>query len=148
MQILFANEGLAPELAELFDAYRQFFTGYPDLERSRTFVNERLRASDSIFFVAVEAGHVIGFTQLYPIWSSWYCKRIWFLSDLYVAESARKAGTGSALIERVKAYARETGASSVMVELPKSEPSLHRFYAGLGFTVDEIFDLARFRQLG
>lgn len=144
MQITFASDALSSSLGELFDSYRQFFTGRPDLERSRAFVRERLRAGDSIFFVAVEDGDAIGFVQLYPIWSSWHCKRIWFLSDLYVAESARKAGAGSALIERVKAYARETNASSVMVELPKGEPSLYDFYARLGFAADALFDLARY----
>jgi hypothetical protein len=47
------------------------------------------------------------------------------------------------LVERVAAYAKETDASSVMVELPNREPHLERFYAKLGFHRDAVFDLAR-----
>jgi GNAT superfamily N-acetyltransferase len=86
----------------------------------------------------------VGFIQLYPLWSSWYCGRIWFLSDLYVDERARAAGVATALVERVKAHAAETNAVSVMVELPKDEPHLYAFYDKRGFKRDAVFDLARY----
>lgn len=132
------------ELARLFDAYRQFFTGKEDLETSRRFIAERLQMGDSVIFVALSAGVPRGFIQLYPIWSSWYCKRIWFLSDLYVDEEARRAGAGSMLVERIKEHAAQTDASSVMVELPQAEPHLYAFYERLGFKRDAVFDLARY----
>lgn len=65
------------------------------------------------------------------------------MSDLYVKESARGRGLGRRLVESVVAYAAETNASSVMVELPHREPHLAAFYAKLGFHRDEVFDLAR-----
>ena len=86
-----------------------------------------------------------GFIQLYPLWSSWYCGRIWFPSDLYVAEDARRHGIGRLLVEAAKAHAASTSASSVMVELPRREPHLEAFYARLGFAKDEVFELARYR---
>lgn len=130
-------------LAPLFDAYRAFFAGSDDVERSQRFLEERLRLCDSVIFLGRQDGSVEGFIQLYPLWSSWHCRRIWFLSDLYVREASRKHGLGSRLVERVAGYARETGASSVMVELPLREPHLERFYAKLGFAKDPIFNLAR-----
>lgn len=132
------------ELATLFDAYRQFFTNKEDLHASRRFIADRLQQGDSVLFVALLDRAVRGFIQLYPLWSSWHCKRIWFLSDLYVGAGARRAGAGSRLVERVKEHARHTGAASVMVELPRAEPHLYAFYERLGFTRDEIFDLARY----
>ena len=132
-------------LAKLFDAYRRFFTHKNDLGVSQHFIGERMRNGDSAIFVAVRSDVPCGFIQLYPIWSSWYCKRIWFLSDLYVDEEARGAGVGSMLVERVKAHAAETGASSIMVELPRVEPHLQAFYDRLGFHRDAIFDLARYQ---
>ncbi len=132
-----------PALVPLFDAYRAFFAGNADTARSERFLSERLRAGDSaIFFVRTENG-ADGFIQLYPLWSSWYCRRIWFLSDLYVRESSRRLGLGRQLVERAIAFAQETDASSVMLELPRSEPHLVRFYAELGFEKDRIFELAR-----
>jgi GNAT superfamily N-acetyltransferase len=130
-------------VAPLFDAYRGFFAGHPDLAESRRFLAERFAAGDSVVFIAWRGGEAEGFIQLYPLWSSWHCRRIWFLSDLYVKETCRQRGAGQQLVERVVAYARETGASSVMVELPHREPHLAQFYAALGFHKDAVFDLAR-----
>lgn len=127
----------------LFDAYRSFFAGTADTARSKKFLGERLRAGDSAIFLAQVSGSSEGFIQLYPLWSSWYCRRIWFLSDLYVRESSRRRGLGRLLVERVIAYAKETDASSIMVELPLREPHLEQFYAALGFRKDGIFELAR-----
>jgi GNAT superfamily N-acetyltransferase len=130
-------------LTPLFDAYRAFFAGNDDRERSQRFLEERLRRDDSVIFLGRRDAEVEGFVQLYPLWSSWHCRRIWFLSDLYVRESSRKLGLGSLLVERIVAYAAETDASSIMVELPLREPHLEIFYAKLGFRKDSIFELAR-----
>jgi GNAT superfamily N-acetyltransferase len=139
-----AGAGDAAEIAPLFDAYRAFFTGGDDLATSQRFLSTRLENDESVVFVARADRRAVGFIQLYPLWSSWYCKRIWFLSDLYVAEDARRHGAGRLLVERVKAYAAETDASSVMVELPLREPHLRDFYARLGFHADAVFALARY----
>lgn len=132
------------ELVPLFNEYRRFFNPDADPEVSRSFLAARLRGGDGVIFLARVDEQAAGFTQLYPLWSSWHCARIWFLSDLYVDESYRKAGIGNSLVERVKRFAHETGASSVMVELPHSEPHLHAFYDRLGFHRDAVFDLARY----
>lgn len=130
-------------VAPLFDAYRAFFAGANDFSRSRGFLDERLRAGDSIVFFARRGLEGLGFIQLYPLWSSWYCRKIWFLSDLYVREDSRKCGIGRRLIERTVEHAIATGASSIIVELPHREPHLKAFYANLGFQQDAVFDLAR-----
>ncbi len=111
-------------LAPLFRAYREFFAGKAELAQSHRFLAERLSRGESVVFAGKDSGETLGFIQLYPLWSSWYCKRIWFLSDLYVAEPARKRGLGRRLVERAIEHAVETDASSVMVELPHREPHL------------------------
>ncbi|MBV8531107.1 MAG: GNAT family N-acetyltransferase [Candidatus Eremiobacteraeota bacterium] len=131
-------------VAPLFDAYRSFFAGRQGFEESRRFLAERFGRDDSVVFVAWIGADAGGFIQLYPLWSSWYCRRIWFLSDLYVEEPLRHRGFGRRLVERVLAFARETEASSVMVELPHREPHLTEFYGKLGFHKDKIFELARY----
>ncbi|HYL26639.1 MAG TPA: GNAT family N-acetyltransferase [Candidatus Nitrosotalea sp.] len=142
--IALAAPGDLTQLAPLFDAYRKFFAGSSDPDESERFLGERLARGDSVIFVARAGEAIVGFIQLYPLWSSWYCRRIWFLSDLYVAHSSRKRGIGRRLVARVIAHAGETNASSVMVELPHREPHLGEFYARLGFHKDGIFDLARY----
>jgi GNAT superfamily N-acetyltransferase len=130
-------------IAPLFDAYREFFAGDHDLAESERFLAERFAKDDAVVFVAGSDGDAEGFVTLYPLWSSWHCRRIWFLSDLYVKESSRRRGVGRRLVERAIAYARETCAASIMVELPRREPHLKNFYAGLGFREDALFELAR-----
>lgn len=144
VEIVRARHEHSVELGRLFDEYRRFFTGGEDLDRSSAFIDARLQLGDSVIFVALFDGRPCGFIQLYPLWSSWHCKRIWFLSDLYVDESTRKRGAASKLVERVKEHAAESGAASVMVELPRAEPHLYAFYERLGFNRDPIFDLARY----
>lgn len=132
------------QILPLFEAYRAFFArGERDV--SRRFLKERLGNDQSVIFAAWNGADAVGFIQLYPLWSSWYCRRIWFLSDLYVAEPARKHGIGARLVERAVGFGKETDASSVMVELPRGEPHLADFYAKLGFGRDEVFELARYR---
>lgn len=137
-----ATQADAAALAPLFDAYRAFFAA-PDPAGSLAFIAERLRLGDSALIVSEEAGALTGFLQLYPLFSSWYAQRIWFLSDLYVAEHARKSGTGKALVEAARDYARETTSRSIMVEIPHSEPHLVTFYERLNFQKDNTFDLYR-----
>ncbi len=131
-------------VAPLFDAYRAFFTRGDRLSESRRFLEERIASDESVLFVARDGKDAVGFIQLYPLWSSWYCRRIWFLSDLYVSEGARRRGIGRNLVERAIELARETDAASVMVELPRREPHLEEFYRRLGFMRDDVFELARY----
>ncbi|MBV8724317.1 MAG: GNAT family N-acetyltransferase [Candidatus Eremiobacteraeota bacterium] len=145
LEVARATSEDASAIAPLFHLYREFFAGAQDEATSSGFVSERLRLGDSVIFVAKNGERAVGFVQLYPLWSSWYCEPIWFLSDLYVEKSARKRGIGAGLVQRVVEHARETHARSIMVELPRREPHLTEFYARLGFTADEIFELARFR---
>ena len=105
---------------------------------------ERWARADSVLFLARLDEAPGGFAQLYPLWSSWYARRMWFFSDLYVAEAARGRGVATRLVESVKAYALETSAAGILLELPKNEPHLDRFYRKHGFVPDERFDLFRY----
>jgi GNAT superfamily N-acetyltransferase len=131
-------------IVPLFDAYRAFFAGGTDRGESTRFLEARFSRTESVVFLAKTGNGAVGFIQLYPLWSSWYCRRLWFLSDLYVVEEARKHGLGRQLVERAIAYATETEAMSVLVELPRREPHLEDFYRRIGFERDKVFDIARY----
>ena len=130
-------------IAPLFDAYRRFFTEKPDLETSRRFLGERLERGESVVLAAFDGSEAAGFLQLYPLFSSWYCKRQWFLSDLYVDERFRERGIGKHLVSACIDFAKRGGARAILVELPFSEPHLVKFYGELGFTKDDVFELYR-----
>jgi len=130
-------------VAPLFDLYRQFFAGKAGLEQSRAFLGERLERDESIVLAAFDEGACAGFLQLYPLFSSWYCKRQWFLSDLYVAEAFRGRTIGKKLVESCVDFAKRAGSRSILVEIPFSEPHLVRFYQELSFAKDDVFELYR-----
>lgn len=134
----------ADALAPLFDEYRRFFTKADDLERSRTFLRERLERDESVVLAAFEGTTPAGFTQLYPLFSSWYARRQWFLSDLFVQPEFRERGIGKRLVAACADFARGGGARAVLVELPYSEPHLTAFYGALGFEKDAVFELYRY----
>lgn len=133
----------ADALAPLFDDYRRFFTQTEDLETSRTFLRERLERGESVVLAAFDGAAAAGFLQLYPLFSSWYARRQWFLSDLYVAPEYRTRGVGKRLVETCAGFARRDGARAILVELPFSEPHLAEFYGALGFEKDAVFELYR-----
>ena len=97
-----------PILSVLFDQYRIFYKQESDREGAKQFLTERMQKNESVIFVALLDNKVIGFTQLYPIFSSVGMKRAWLLNDLFVAEEARGSGAADALL----AKAQEMGADS------------------------------------
>lgn len=130
-------------VAPLFDLYRQFFAGREELERSRAFLRERLERKESVVLAAFDDAGCAGFLQLYPLFSSWYCKRQWFLSDLYVMEDRRQLGIGRKLVHACIDFAKHTDSRSILVEIPFSEPHLVKFYSELSFVKDDVFELYR-----
>jgi GNAT superfamily N-acetyltransferase len=126
-------------VAPLFDAYRQFYEQPSDLEGARVFLSERLARSESVVFLASEAGHAVGFAQLYPSFSSTIMKRIWILNDLFVSPSVRARGVGAALLEQCKRFAIETGAKELVLETMKTNLTAQRLYEARGWKRDEDF---------
>ena len=86
-----AQSGDLEPLARLFDEYRQFYEQASDLEGARRFLAERGSRHESVVFLAIDSvsGTAVGFTQLYPSFSSISMKRVWILNDLYVREEYR-----------------------------------------------------------
>lgn len=81
-------------LASVFNNYRMFYRQDSDLEGAKVFLRNRIERKESVIFVAVEDGEYIGFTQLYPSFSSISMKELWILNDLFVQAAKRGAGTG------------------------------------------------------
>src|SRR5438270_8923284 len=97
-------------LVPLFDGYRQFYRQPRAPERARQFLLERFEHNQSIIFLAVRDGEPVGFTQLYPSFSSVSMARIFILNDLFVVPEARGSGAGTALLEAAAEYGRRVGA--------------------------------------
>ncbi len=132
------------EVAALFDDYRVFYKRPPDAPGATKFIGERLRQNDSVIFFARArsegARALLGFTQLYPSFSSVSMKRLWILNDLYVAAQGRRQGIARALIERARQLAEETGAKGLILETAIDNVPARGLYDACGFIKDTEFD--------
>jgi ribosomal protein S18 acetylase RimI-like enzyme len=126
------------QLALLFDSYRVFYKMESDIAGARVFISERIKKSDSIIFAArVEDAGLVGFVQLYPLFSSTRMKRLWLLNDLYISPLFRGRKISLGLIDRAKQHARETGAAGLSLETAKSNLIGNSLYKKADFVLDE-----------
>ena len=134
----------APALAPLFDAYRGFYGQTSDPAAAEAFLTDRLAHDESVVFVAEDdGGRAVGFTQLYPVFSSVRLRRLWLLNDLFVAPEARRAGVGRALLDAAQAHAASTGACAVALATDAANTTAQRLYDAVGYVRDGAFHYER-----
>jgi len=128
-------------LAQLFDAYRVFYEQPADMEGARTYLLERIDNQDSVIFLALgedpQAG--LGFTQLYPSFTSVSMRRLWILYDLFVAPDARRRGIGRALMEQARDFAQTTSADRLELSTARDNYQAQALYESLGYVRDGEF---------
>ncbi|WP_339149020.1 MULTISPECIES: GNAT family N-acetyltransferase [unclassified Sutcliffiella] len=123
----------------LFNMYRIFYQQASDLEGAKTFIKNRLENEDSVIFVVKINDEYVGFTQLYPTFSSISMKKAWILNDMFVDAKARNHGVGENLLQKAKEFARETGAKSITLETAPDNEVAQRLYKRNGYKRDEEF---------
>jgi GNAT superfamily N-acetyltransferase len=127
-------------LAPLVDAYRQFYEQQADIEAARAYVAERLARGECVVYVALDAsGEVVGFTLLYPTFTSVGMGRIFVLNDLFVTPAARGIGASVALLEAAKTHARAAGALRLSLRTAHTNTRAQRVYEANGWKRDEKF---------
>jgi GNAT superfamily N-acetyltransferase len=126
-------------LVPLFDRYRQFYGQASEPERVRQFLRDRLEHNESVIFVAVREDAAIGFTQLYPSFTSLGLARIYVLNDLYVDPATRRTGAGAALLEAAADFARGVGAIRLVLSTALTNFSAQALYEKSGWKRDAEF---------
>ncbi|MBA2077956.1 MAG: GNAT family N-acetyltransferase [Rhodanobacter sp. 68-29] len=127
-------------LLPLFDGYRQFYGKPSDEAGAREFLTARLRLNESLVLLARDAhGAALGFTQLYPLFSSVRMVRTWLLNDLFVAAHARRQGVAKALLEAAAGQARKSGAASLSLSTAHDNLAAQALYESLGWRRDTQF---------
>ncbi len=109
------REDILP-LTDLFDLYRIYYQQPSDIASAKAFLLQRMDKEESVIFVAAAGDRLIGFTQLYPLFSSVGLKRTWLLNDLYVHAGFRGEGVGTKLLEAARAHGLQTGARYLMLQ--------------------------------
>lgn len=137
MTIIQATLDHLDELVPLFEAYRIWYKKPSKELKTRQFLTERILKRESIIFlIYTEGGQAVGFTQLYPTFSSIRLGRLWLLNDLFVSPEARGKGYSIALIEHVKDMARKTGAVGVVLQTDITNEIGNQLYPRTGFELD------------
>ena len=122
---------------ELFDNYRVFYEKESDKLKAEEFISERLKLNDSKIFVAeTDDRNLVGFVQLYPIFSSTRMQRLWLLNDLFVAKDHRGKGVSKQLIECSKELCKQTNACGLILETAKTNIVGNQLYPKVGFLLD------------
>jgi ribosomal protein S18 acetylase RimI-like enzyme len=125
-------------LTALFDGYRQFYLRPSDPNAARDFLTERLTRDESILLVAEDVGVMIGFTQLYPSFTSVSMGPIFVLNDLFVAPGYRRKGVGARLLAAAREFGSTNGAQYLELSTAVDNPAQH-LYEASGWKPDREF---------
>jgi ribosomal protein S18 acetylase RimI-like enzyme len=132
------------DLSTLFNAYRIFYNQPDDLTAAFDFLKERFLLQECVVFVAVNNNKIIGFTQLYPIFSSVSLKKAWLLNDLFIDPSARRLGAAELLLNAARKHGIETGSKWLLLETTLDNIPAQNLYVKNGWvrTEDIFYTLA------
>ena len=138
-EIINATEAHVEDVAALFDAYRVWYGSKSDIDGARNFLTQRLRNNESVIFLAQNGESAVGFTQLYPMFSSVSMGHVWVLNDLFVAEGSRRTGVGKLLLETAAEFGRQTGAIRLELQTGIQNHVAQAAYAAHGWVKDNEF---------
>ncbi len=133
MKIIRIEQSQCELVVKLFNDYRIFYKQPSDIDLARAFLQQRLKNNESVVFVAIDSDVAIGFTQLYPKFSSMRAIRDWVLNDLFVDPKFRKKGIGEKLIQEAIAFARLDGATFVDLSTAVDNYTAQSLYERIGF---------------
>lgn len=120
-------------VAKMFDAYRMFYQQPSDMKGATEFISERLRLEESVILIAFINEHAVGFTQLFPIFTSVGMQRTWLLNDLYIEPVARGKGIASALLDAAKAHGKSTNSKWLMLQTGATNVAAQALYEKNGW---------------
>ena len=127
------------DLVSLFDAYRIFYEQDSNKEAAKKFLANRITKNESVIYMAYIDTVAVGFTQMYPSFSSVSMNRIYVLNDLYVDKNYRKKGVGSALLNKAKELCKEKNYKGVGLQTGIENPAQF-LYESLGWEKEPYFD--------
>lgn len=117
MRIFKAEQWNLALLLPLFEEYRLAHGMSENPDRTLAFLTNRIRFSESIFFVVVDENEsAVGFIQLYPRLSSLQLQRYWQLTDIFVQDVKYQNEIYKALIEKAKEFVVFTQSTRLTVE--------------------------------
>ena len=132
IQIKRAHQGHLNELVHLFDAYSMFYKKESNLDGTKHFLSER-----TTNFCSLLEEKLVGFTRLYPLFSSTNMMPIWLLNDLFFAKEHRGKQISKGLIKAAQEHCKITKANGISLETEKSNVLGNALYPKMGFALDQ-----------
>lgn len=123
------------DVVPLFDAYRVFYQAQSDTHAASKFLTQRIQRDESAIFVAYIDEIAVGFTQIYPMFSSVSMQQLFVLNDLYVDPDHRGQGIGEQLLTAGKQYTTDHNGKSLILETAIDNPA-QQLYERLGWKKD------------
>jgi GNAT superfamily N-acetyltransferase len=96
-------------------------------------VDRQTRAAQGIRFSVSGAGGEIARAYLYVMTNDLHAEPFGLLEDVFVDESQRGSGIGTALVREVITAAREAGCYKLIATSRAARPKVHELYERLGF---------------
>ena len=130
------------QLTVLFDQYLVFYKKPSNLEKHKSYLKERIENDEAIVFLAFDdelKNGAVGFTLIYPTFSSVRLSKILILNDLFVNSSIRNNGIGEQLINKTIELAKELDADLVRLRTAKDNGVAQGLYHKMGFIRDELY---------
>ncbi|MGC7590847.1 GNAT family N-acetyltransferase [Bisgaard Taxon 46] len=125
MKIFKAEQWNLDILLPLFEQYRLACGMSENPDRTLAFLTNRIRFSESIFFIALDDNQQsLGFIQLYPRLSSLQLQRYWQLTDIFVPPHSNYAEIYAALVAKAKEFVRYTQSTRLVVEQGQQQQAI------------------------
>ncbi|MEP2652479.1 MAG: GNAT family N-acetyltransferase [Paraglaciecola sp.] len=121
------------KLSILFDNYRIFYKQTSDIKLAKAFLIDRISNHESVIFVAKDESTPLGFTQLFPSFSSVSTSHTWMLNDLYVLPEYQNLGIGSMLLYHAQQHAKRTLAKGIFLQTAKTNTGAQSLYESNGY---------------
>ncbi|MEI6109563.1 MAG: GNAT family N-acetyltransferase [Actinomycetes bacterium] len=126
----------------LVESYRAFYKQEPN-SKTLGYLTDRLSDDEAIVFLACDVtdsnSRAVGFTMIYPTFSTVSLSQIWLLNDLYVDETSRRQGVSQKLMDRAESEAKASGATRLFLRTANDNVTAQALYEGRGWVRDEIF---------
>ena len=94
----------------------------------------RLHHQESVILLATENRESLGYTQLFPSWSSVSMQRVWILNDLFVLPQHRNQGIAKSLMNMAKEYAISTDATRLILATEVTNKIGQNLYEKMGYS--------------
>lgn len=128
-----------PKIVPIFDSYREYFKQQKDPVRVEQFLFDKFEHFESAIFIALVEDELVGFAQLYPVFSSLTLQRVWLLNDFFITEAYRGSGVGTQLFAKVKEFTHLTRSKGIELSVEHINEKAWTFWEKQGFKMDEEF---------